>query len=72
MSPDSLTLAHFLDRCRVVVDKADDLKALYLRAQGEIQIREALQEIETWATDAARRPPPGTGTAFGLWCRVVV
>eukprot|EP00667_Euglena_gracilis_P000034 EG_transcript_34 len=52
VSPDSLTLAHFLDRCRVVVDKADDLKALYLRAQGEIQIREALQEIETWATDA--------------------
>jgi len=51
ISPESLQLSHFLAKCQVILDKVDDLKALHARAQGEIQIREALQEVEVWAQD---------------------
>eukprot|EP00759_Apiculatamorpha_spiralis_P039816 PhF_6_TR38629/c0_g1_i1/m.57632/K10414/DYNC2H, DNCH2; dynein heavy chain 2, cytosolic len=49
MSSDKLTFGHFLDRHATLVQKEPELRALHARAQGEVQIRDALQEIRTWA-----------------------
>eukprot|EP00906_Rhabdomonas_costata_P011239 RCo015918 len=51
MTPEALTFGHVLEKYQVLLDKASDLKALHTRAQGEIQIREALQELRTWAAE---------------------
>eukprot|EP00754_Rhynchopus_humris_P016707 Rhum_TRINITY_DN14526_c0_g2::Rhum_TRINITY_DN14526_c0_g2_i1::g.95036::m.95036/K10414/DYNC2H, DNCH2; dynein heavy chain 2, cytosolic len=47
--PEKLTFGHFLDRADNISSHEKDLKALHAKAQGEIQIREALAEIRAWA-----------------------
>eukprot|EP00760_Papus_ankaliazontas_P008674 PhM_4_TR13906/c0_g1_i1/m.49396/K10414/DYNC2H, DNCH2; dynein heavy chain 2, cytosolic len=49
MTSDKLTFGHILDHHHIVVKKETELRALHARAQGEIQIRDALQEVRTWA-----------------------
>eukprot|EP00756_Hemistasia_phaeocysticola_P023549 Hpha_TRINITY_DN15900_c0_g17::TRINITY_DN15900_c0_g17_i1::g.73779::m.73779/K10414/DYNC2H, DNCH2; dynein heavy chain 2, cytosolic len=49
MSIDKLHFGHFLDRFDQILKNSAKLKALHARAQGEVQIREALQELRAWA-----------------------
>eukprot|EP01063_Lacrimia_lanifica_P011176 TRINITY_DN1797_c1_g1_i1.p1 TRINITY_DN1797_c1_g1~~TRINITY_DN1797_c1_g1_i1.p1 ORF type:complete len:4267 (+),score=1793.68 TRINITY_DN1797_c1_g1_i1:109-12909(+) len=48
-TPEKLTFGHFLDRVDKIIAGEKDLKALHAKAQGEVQIREALAEIRAWA-----------------------
>eukprot|EP01059_Diplonema_ambulator_P006458 TRINITY_DN16152_c0_g9_i2.p1 TRINITY_DN16152_c0_g9~~TRINITY_DN16152_c0_g9_i2.p1 ORF type:complete len:2158 (+),score=857.39 TRINITY_DN16152_c0_g9_i2:243-6476(+) len=49
VTPEKLTFGHFLDRAKYIADHEKDLKGLHAKAQGEIQIREALAEVRAWA-----------------------
>ena len=48
----SLRFEHFLGSLDLVVQNARFAKEMTARAQGEVQIREALMEIKTWAEAA--------------------
>ncbi|KAL7696985.1 dynein heavy chain [Lotmaria passim] len=48
----SLTFGMILDHYQNLLAKEEELKQLHARAQGEIQLREALQDMRTWALDA--------------------
>eukprot|EP00659_Diplonema_papillatum_P018826 gene18826-29059_t len=52
VKPEKLTFGHFIDRSDVICSREKDLKGLHARAQGEIQIREALAEVRAWAHEA--------------------
>eukprot|EP01013_Petalomonas_cantuscygni_P031315 TRINITY_DN574_c0_g2_i2.p1 TRINITY_DN574_c0_g2~~TRINITY_DN574_c0_g2_i2.p1 ORF type:complete len:4342 (+),score=1501.02 TRINITY_DN574_c0_g2_i2:256-13281(+) len=49
VTPEKLRFKHYLDRYRIIQDRADDIRKLHARATGENQVREALQEVRTWA-----------------------
>eukprot|EP01062_Namystynia_karyoxenos_P045109 TRINITY_DN3342_c0_g5_i1.p1 TRINITY_DN3342_c0_g5~~TRINITY_DN3342_c0_g5_i1.p1 ORF type:complete len:4328 (+),score=2117.78 TRINITY_DN3342_c0_g5_i1:233-13216(+) len=51
MTIDKLTFGHFLDRFDMISKNGQKLKGLHARAQGEVQIREALQELRAWALE---------------------
>ena len=51
-----LTVGHLLDASAAVIRQLDAIKALNVRAQAEISIREALQELDVW----------GAGTIFSF------
>lgn len=57
-------------RGRPGADKAGEIKALHLRAQGEIQLREALQELRTWGNECCfqtfLRPRPAGPYGWGV------
>jgi dynein heavy chain 2 len=48
INPDALTFGHILEKSSIILQKIDDLKELAARAQGEVTIREALQELDNW------------------------
>ncbi|CCW60917.1 unnamed protein product [Phytomonas sp. EM1] len=48
----SLTFGDLLSRYKVILEKESELKQLHARALGEIQLREALQDLQTWALEA--------------------
>ena len=48
---DNLNLGHFLSKANRLFSKADEVKALHAQAQGEVSIREALQQLEAWGLD---------------------
>jgi dynein heavy chain 2 len=49
---DSLLFGSLLDKYQVMLSKEKQLKALHARAQGEAQIREALDDIRAWSQSA--------------------
>ena len=49
ITPEKLTFGHILDRVELVSQNEKNLKGLHAKAQGEIQIREALAEVRAWA-----------------------
>jgi len=49
---DTLTVGHFLDVLDAVAAAANWLKDLHSRAQGEVTLREALQEVKAWLDTA--------------------
>jgi len=51
VSLDNLNLGHFLNKADRLFAKADEVKALHVQAQGEVSIREALQQLEAWGLD---------------------
>jgi dynein heavy chain 2, cytosolic len=48
----SLTFGDILDHYPNLLAREEELKQLHARAQGEIQLREALQDMRTWALEA--------------------
>lgn len=59
ISLDKLCLMHFLEASQALVEHAEDLKALAVRAVGEVAIREAIQEV-------SRKADPMYGALIGL------
>ena len=51
VSLDNLNQGHFLNKADRLFAKADEVKALHAQAQGEVSIREALQQLEAWGLD---------------------
>ena len=49
---DTLTFGHLVEKSSIVLSKMDELKELSSRAQGEVTIREAIQELDNWCTTA--------------------
>ena len=49
---DSLTFGQILDQTEFLLAKEMELKSLQARALGEVQIRDALQDIRQWSLDA--------------------
>ena len=47
-----LTFGHFLEAYEAVASKINEIKELNSRANGEIAIREAIQELEIWAANS--------------------
>ncbi|CUG03846.1 Hypothetical protein, putative [Bodo saltans] len=52
MTSDKLTFGDILNKHTQLVAKEKEIKHLHSRAQGEIQIRDALQDLRTWALEA--------------------
>eukprot|EP00796_Vickermania_ingenoplastis_P008408 gene8408-5889_t len=52
MTSTELTFGDILDHYKMVIEKQSDIKKLHARAEGEIQIREALQDLRVWALEA--------------------
>ena len=50
---DKLCLSHFLDSAELLVEHAEEVRQLNARAQGEVAIREALQEVTVWSQETA-------------------
>lgn len=42
---ENLKLSHFIDNIAYVIASADQIKELQARSQGEVTIREAIQEL---------------------------
>eukprot|EP00906_Rhabdomonas_costata_P001229 RCo001932 len=51
ITAEKLQFGHFVEKADLIIERLDQIKALHLRAQGEIQIREALQELRQWGND---------------------
>lgn len=51
VSLDKLCLSHFLDAAQRIIDEQDTVRNLNARAQGEIAIREAVQEVSVWSQE---------------------
>ncbi|CUG87914.1 dynein heavy chain, putative [Bodo saltans] len=49
---DTITFGMILDRYEIVLRLEKDLKNLHARAQGEAQIREALDDVRAWGSEA--------------------
>ena len=45
---DNLTFGHFVDNVTVMLKKTKEIKELADKAQGEVTIREAINELRTW------------------------
>lgn len=58
LSLETLTLRHFLSVSDALVSKSKEIGELAARALGEVTIREAVDELKTWAsqTEFARKP----------------
>ena len=52
VTPDALTFGHLVEKAPIVLGKLDELKELSSRAQGEVTIREAIQELDNWCATA--------------------
>ncbi|EAN79214.1 dynein heavy chain, putative [Trypanosoma brucei brucei TREU927] len=52
MTSTDLTFGHILDHHKQLVAAETELKQLHARVQGEVQIREALQDLRAWALEA--------------------
>lgn len=52
VNQDTLTFGQVLDKHDAIVSKEGDLKKLHSRAQGEAQIREALDDVKAWGREA--------------------
>ena len=50
---DKLCLSHFLDSADLLMEHAEEVRQLNARAQGEVAIREALQEVTVWSQETA-------------------
>lgn len=50
---ENLKLSHFIDSIAYVIASADQIKELQARAQGEVTIREAIQELRVWCDEAS-------------------
>jgi dynein heavy chain 2 len=48
---ENLQFSHFLDNMGLLVKASDQVKELQARAQGEVTIREAIQELRVWCED---------------------
>eukprot|EP00842_Homolaphlyctis_polyrhiza_P004738 jgi/Hompol1/5265/HPOL_004290-RA len=48
-----LTFGHFLDQRDAILAKIDEIKELNSRANGEVAIREAVQELDIWGASAS-------------------
>ena len=49
---ENLKFKHFLDSVHYLIASADQVKELQARAQGEVTIREAIQELRVWCDEA--------------------
>jgi dynein heavy chain 2, cytosolic len=49
---ENLKLSHFIDSIAYVIASADQIKELQARSQGEVTIREAIQELRVWCDEA--------------------
>ncbi|KAH8617995.1 putative Dynein heavy chain N terminal region 2 domain1 [Trypanosoma vivax] len=59
-----LTFGHILERHKEIVAAEVELKQLHARVQGEVQIRDALQDLRVWALEAVfTLITPADGTA---------
>ncbi|KAF5224191.1 hypothetical protein ECC02_002777 [Trypanosoma cruzi] len=52
MKTAELTFGDILDHYKQIIAKEAELKQLHARAQGEVQIRDALQDLRAWALEA--------------------
>ncbi|RNE99549.1 cytoplasmic dynein 2 heavy chain 1 isoform X1 [Trypanosoma rangeli] len=52
MKSSELTFGDILDHYKQIIAKEAELKQLHVRAQGEVQIRSALQDMRVWALEA--------------------
>jgi dynein heavy chain 2 len=52
LTQDTLKFGDLVDRIDQIVKSEKDLKGLHARAQGEAQIREALDDVRTWGSEA--------------------
>lgn len=48
---ENLHFSHFLDNISLLVNSADQVRELQARAQGEVTIREAIQELRVWCDE---------------------
>ena len=48
---DNLALSHFLGKAAAILEKTEEIKALHAQAQGEVTIKEAIQQLEVWGYD---------------------
>lgn len=53
MTSAELKFGDILDRYSNIIEKQQEIKHLHARAEGEIQVREALQDIRAWALEAS-------------------
>ena len=51
VTPETLSLKHFLDRADRMLTAADELKDLHARARGEVVIRDAIEELVVWGAE---------------------
>jgi dynein heavy chain 2 len=51
-NPDTLNFGYLVEKSSIILSKLDELKELSARAQGEVTIREAIQELEAWCATA--------------------
>eukprot|EP01013_Petalomonas_cantuscygni_P031314 TRINITY_DN574_c0_g2_i1.p1 TRINITY_DN574_c0_g2~~TRINITY_DN574_c0_g2_i1.p1 ORF type:complete len:4319 (+),score=1484.83 TRINITY_DN574_c0_g2_i1:236-13192(+) len=51
--PDALRFKDFLDIYETILSEASELKGLSARAQGEIQIRDAIREVKGWCSESS-------------------
>lgn len=61
-----LTFGDILSRYEAVIEKQSEIKQLHARAEGEIQLREALQDLRVWALEAVFTLVPSTDAAVLL------
>ncbi|KPI88248.1 putative dynein heavy chain [Leptomonas seymouri] len=52
VTQDTVNFGHILDRHESILQNEAQIKALHSRAQGEAQIREALDDVRAWGTEA--------------------
>ncbi|KAH9593148.1 Dynein heavy chain region D6 P-loop domain [Trypanosoma melophagium] len=52
MKSSELTFGHIMDHYKQIIAKESELKSLHVRAQGEVQIRDALQDLRAWALES--------------------
>ncbi|OMJ92391.1 hypothetical protein SteCoe_4833 [Stentor coeruleus] len=50
---ENLKLNHFIESIAYVIASADQIKELQARSQGEVTIREAIQELRVWCDEAS-------------------
>lgn len=52
MTSTDITFGDILEHSNQIVEKQEDIKKLHIRAEGEIQLRDALQELRKWALES--------------------
>ncbi|ORC91608.1 putative dynein heavy chain [Trypanosoma theileri] len=52
MKSSELTFGDIIDHYKQIITKEPELKNLHARAQGEVQIRDALQDLRVWALES--------------------
>lgn len=65
---ETLTFRHFIDVTDTILESADEIRALNARAQGEISIREALNELDMWGANQVRNDTPYGHVCVWLLC----